>query len=132
MKRNNFALNQTSKPSFSNKFLTPFCLISSLLLGATSVSAQVTEAVFCTATGKVTNSAGVALPGVTVTLNNPDVNQSTTTDANGNYTVSLGEVDPAYFCVVTPSKTGYSFSPVNSSFIPGRRSYRHVANFIGS
>ncbi|AFZ27308.1 hypothetical protein Cylst_5276 [Cylindrospermum stagnale PCC 7417] len=132
MKRENCVLNQTSKPSLSIKLLTPFCLISSLLLGATSVSAQVIESRFCTAKGTVTNSAGVALPGVTVTLSNPDESNSTTTDANGNYIVSLGEVDIAYFCVVTPSKTGYSFSPVDSTFLPGRRSDRHIANFIGT
>jgi hypothetical protein len=130
MKRNNCIQNQTVKPRQSLKLFAPFFLISSLLLGVTPVSAQVTEAVFCTATGKVSDSSGNGVAGVTVTLSNPDENQSTTTDANGNYTVSLGEVDPAYLCIVTPSQNGYSFSPVGVDFVPGRRSYRHVANFI--
>jgi inhibitor of cysteine peptidase len=60
--------------------------------------------------GKVM-AGGIPLSGVTITLGGT-LHRTTTTDPNGNYTlVALGDGD----YTVTPSKTGYSFSPANRS-----------------
>jgi len=58
--------------------------------------------------GTVTLSTGGGLSGVTVTAGSA----SATTDTSGNYTIS-GLADGTY--TVTPSKSGYTFSPANYS-----------------
>ncbi len=58
--------------------------------------------------GQVTLS-GSGLSGVVVATNDDD---TATTDGNGNYTIS-GLVDGNY--TITPSKTGYTFSPTSTS-----------------
>ena len=55
---------------------------------------------------------GSGLSGVTVTLTG-DVSDATTTDANGNYSFSSIDYNTGY--TVTPTRTGYEFSPVSSS-----------------
>ena len=59
--------------------------------------------------GTVTTSTGAAINGVTVTLSGTGTGTATT-DASGNYTLS-NVVDGSY--AVTPSKTDYTFAPVN-------------------
>ena len=58
--------------------------------------------------GKIT-AGGIALSGVTVTLSG-DATMDTTTDINGNY--GFGDLPTGKF-VVTPSLTGYIFSPTS-------------------
>ncbi len=63
-----------------------------------------------TISGSVTlNGSGV--PGVTVSLSGA-ATASTTTDSNGNY--SFGDIANGSY-TITPSLTGYAFSPSNSS-----------------
>lgn len=58
--------------------------------------------------GAVTLSGGGGISGVTVSAGSA----STTTDASGNYTIS-GLANGSY--TVTPTRSGYTFSPVNRS-----------------
>jgi hypothetical protein len=61
--------------------------------------------------GTVTASGGGAIAGVTMTLSGA-ASAATTTDGSGNYTFS-GLANGGY--TVTPSPSGYTFSPVNRS-----------------
>lgn len=60
--------------------------------------------------GNVT-SAGGALQGVTITLSGAS-STSTSTDASGNFTID-GLANGSY--IVTPSMTGFAFSPSSSA-----------------
>jgi chitodextrinase len=72
--------------------------------------------------GKVTDSIGVGLTGVTITLTGTG-STSTITDSNGNYTFSGAQ--NGYY-TITPSKAGYTFSPssrtvtVNNADVTGQ------------
>lgn len=59
--------------------------------------------------GTVRTSGGSPISGVTITLSG-NATRTTTTDTNGNYTFT-GLVNGNY--TVTPSKTGYTFSPAS-------------------
>ena len=62
--------------------------------------------------GTITTAGGGGLTGVTVTARGADYGFifTATTDASGNYSISLQQ-DDAY--TVTPTLTGYNFGPVN-------------------
>jgi hypothetical protein len=59
-----------------------------------------------TISGQVTTSTGVGIGSVTVSTGSV----STTTDASGNYTLA-NLASGSY--TITPSRSGYTFSPVN-------------------
>ncbi len=61
-----------------------------------------------TIAGIVTSSAGPAMPGVTVTLSQPKWSSQTTTSQSGAY--SFFDLTPGNY-VITPSLTGYVFTP---------------------
>lgn len=67
--------------------------------------------------GQVLNG-GTGLPGVTMTLSGATaggtaVSLSTSTNASGNYSLSI---PPSGNYTLTPSLSGYSFSPASSTF----------------
>ncbi|HSS22246.1 MAG TPA: DUF4214 domain-containing protein [Pyrinomonadaceae bacterium] len=63
--------------------------------------------------GKITNSGGTALAGVTVSLEGA-ATRKTITDSNGAY--RFDGVNADNFYTVTPSRLNYAFSPSNRSF----------------
>jgi subtilisin-like proprotein convertase family protein len=67
-----------------------------------------------TITGRVTDGGGNGINAVTVTLTG-DESQSTTTNANGDYSFTLATCGLSY--TVTPTKPGYTFSPPNRTYI---------------
>lgn len=77
-----------------------------------------------TVSGKVVDSSGAGISGVTLTLNL----LTATTDAQGNYTFS-GVATGAF--MLTPSKEGYTFSPTYRT-IALENSNVTVDDFIGS
>lgn len=93
---------------------TTYCYTVSACDAANNESSQSTQA--CASTpgysisGTVT-SVGTALQGVTMTLSGAS-SMSATTNASGNYTFD-GLANGSY--TVTPSKTGYTFTPVSTS-----------------
>ncbi len=77
--------------------------------------------------GTVTTSGGSALSGVTMALTGAAA-ASATTDANGNYTFT-GLANGTY--TVTPSLTGYTFSPTNATITVSGGNITGV-NFTGT
>jgi RHS repeat-associated protein len=65
-----------------------------------------------TISGTVTNSAGAAISGVTMTLSG-SMNQSVTTDSSGNYSFTVNTLGNY---TLTPTKSGYNFNPSQGSF----------------
>lgn len=87
---------------------------------------NVTQATGFTISGRVATASNGNLAGVTLTLSGSQ-GGSTQSDINGNYTfanLSAGNY------TVTPSKTAFSFSPANESFL--NLSSNQVANFTAS
>ena len=69
-----------------------------------------------TVSGTITRDVnGKAIGGVTVTIVGPGVNQSTTTNGQGNY--SLSGIPTGANYTVTPSANRYIFSPASQSFL---------------
>ena len=64
-----------------------------------------------TISGYVKTAGGAAISGVTMTITNGA--GSTTTDSNGYYSISI---PTGWSGLVTPSKSGYTFSPVYRSY----------------
>jgi phosphatidate phosphatase APP1 len=65
-------------------------------------------------TGTVTDQAANPVPGVTLTATaTGQTTVTTTTDGSGNYTLA-GLLDASTWDI-TPTKTGYTFSPTNTS-----------------
>jgi len=77
-----------------------------------------------TVSGKVVDSSGTGISGVTLTLNL----LTATTDAQGNYTIS-GVASGAH--MLTPSKEGYTFSPTYR-IVAVENSSVTVEDFVGS
>ncbi len=77
--------------------------------------------------GKVVDSSNVGLSSVTVTFMGTTAG-SCATDANGNYVIP-GLANGSY--VLTPSKTGYAFSPLNQAVTVNGADIIGL-NFIGS
>ncbi|HET9789019.1 MAG TPA: carboxypeptidase-like regulatory domain-containing protein, partial [Pyrinomonadaceae bacterium] len=75
--------------------------------------------------GRITDGAGQSLPGVTVTVSGGG---STTTDANGNY--SLGNLAAGGNYSVTPSSSTHSFNPASQTF--NNLDVNRIANFVGT
>lgn len=75
-----------------------------------------TPSVTYTISGRVTDVTGDGIPGVTIRTN---TNRNTTTNANGNYTLS--DLSARTY-IITPLKNGYTFSPNPSSItVPPNR-----------
>jgi hypothetical protein len=77
--------------------------------------------------GKITNSNGDPIVGVTVTLGG---GQSGTATSNFEGKYYLSNVNPLGNYTVTPSKTGYSFNPVNANFT--NLNSHQTADFVGA
>lgn len=77
--------------------------------------------------GGIIQSGGVGLAGVTVSVSGSQ-NISTTTDVNGNYSLSLNEGGNY---TVTPSKTGYIFTPSNRA-VNNLQTDQTAINFNGT
>jgi hypothetical protein len=63
--------------------------------------------------GRVTNAASAPISGVTITLSGNGT-QQVTTNANGDY--SFANVVGGFTYTLTPSKTGYLFTPASQAF----------------
>jgi hypothetical protein len=85
------------------------------------------EAVALTISGHIQNASGAAIGGVTVTLSGGQ-SASTTTDANGNYSLSAS-AGADY--TVTPARTNFTFTPASLTFnnLSGNQS---AADFTGA
>ena len=68
-----------------------------------------------TISGRIEDSSGQAISGVTLTLSGGATAQATT-DSQGNYTFTNIEAGKNY--ILTPSKTGLNFKPVSKQFNP--------------
>lgn len=77
--------------------------------------------------GKIINASEKGISSVTVTLKG-NASYTATTDANGNYTF-IGLQSGNY--TVTPSKTGFSFTPANKTVTINNAGSSDV-NFVGS
>jgi YD repeat-containing protein len=87
---------------------------------------NVTQTTGFTISGRVATVSNGSLAGVTLTLSGAQ-GTSTQSDSNGNY--SFANL-PASNYTVTPSKTAFSFSPPNKSFL--NLNSNEVANFTAS
>ncbi|HLM57640.1 MAG TPA: S8 family serine peptidase, partial [Pyrinomonadaceae bacterium] len=67
-----------------------------------------------TISGRVTDGGGNGIDAVTVTLTG-DESQTTTTNSNGDYSFNLATCGLTY--TVTPTKSGYTFSPPNRTYV---------------
>lgn len=76
--------------------------------------------------GRVTTNLNVGLSGVTVNLSG-NVTNSTTTDANGNY--SFTNLTAGYSYSVVPSASPFMFAPVGINYLDGNQTN---VNFNGS
>jgi hypothetical protein len=79
-----------------------------------------------TVSGRVADSSGVGLSGVTMTLTGSR-SRTTQSDANGNY--SFTHFAPGSNATITPSKVSYTFSPTSQTF--NNLSADQTANFTG-
>jgi hypothetical protein len=79
--------------------------------------------------GRITNSSGTGLAGVSVTLSGGQ-SASTQTDATGNY--SFQSVSAGLNYTITPAKNHYNFSPVNGSItnLSGNQSVDFTATLL--
>ncbi len=68
---------------------------------------------YVTVSGTVETSSGTPMSGVGLTFSGSDGTVTTTTDASGNYS---RQVSYGWSGTVTPSKTGYTFSPASKTF----------------
>ena len=94
----------------------PFMLGIALLVGVVGIvgcSSSTSSEDTYSISGKVSDSVGLPISGVTITLSG-ESSKSTTTDSNGLYTLS-GLTDGNY--TVTPSKSGGIFTPSSASVL---------------
>ncbi len=80
-----------------------------------------------TVSGKILNASGIPIPGVLLTLTGP-VTTTTTTDRSGEYQIR-GVPDGGY--ILTPSLTGYGFTPASRSFTVSGNNVE-AQNFTGA
>ena len=103
------------------------CIASLGVLGADAINVAVTtfsnnSSVINQAQNDLSNTSGytisgtvsgVVVSGVTITLTGEIGSGSATTDSSGNY--SFGGITNGDSCTITPSKAGYTFSPISRS-----------------
>ncbi len=81
-----------------------------------------------TISGRVTNNQGAGMSGVTMTLSGTE-SRTTTTNSNGDFSFATLTANGNY--TVTPSKTGYSFTPPSRDYL-NLNSNITTANFTGA
>lgn len=120
-----YTLEPVLTPALSGMSFTP--VSRSVTVGTTNVTNQNFIGMF-SASGRISNSAGVAMPNVLVRLNTSTTSTSTLTDASGNYRFS--NVRSGGYTLV-PSQSGKTFSPASRSISVTTLSLTNQ-NFIGS